>query len=166
MAIKYTIIFHAKASQNLPKLGFLVWNLKTIWQPWSRDPSWSGSSRIPSRSRQPQEMGVSRNGCVEPFLSDNVFCAKKNSHSRPLLFTEVRIEIRHCIVLHQGGQIFLGTIYQSGENIPNDYIITQNGQKIYPMVVKYSKWPEHIHISNLQSEILQNIRKSGFLVWK
>jgi hypothetical protein len=33
MAIKYTIIFHSKALQNLPILGFLVWK-STIWQPW------------------------------------------------------------------------------------------------------------------------------------
>jgi hypothetical protein len=34
MAVKYSSIFHSKALQNLPKLGFLVWK-QTIWQPWS-----------------------------------------------------------------------------------------------------------------------------------
>jgi hypothetical protein len=34
MVIKYTNIFHSKALQNLPKLGFLVWK-QTIWQPCS-----------------------------------------------------------------------------------------------------------------------------------
>jgi hypothetical protein len=29
---RYTNIFHSKALQNLPKLGFLVWK-QTIWQP-------------------------------------------------------------------------------------------------------------------------------------
>jgi hypothetical protein len=33
MTITYTSIFHSKALQNLPKLGFLVWK-QTIWQPW------------------------------------------------------------------------------------------------------------------------------------
>jgi hypothetical protein len=32
MAIKYVNIFHWKALQNLPKLGFWVWKY-TIWQP-------------------------------------------------------------------------------------------------------------------------------------
>jgi hypothetical protein len=32
MIIKYNNIFHSKAIQNLPKLGFLVWK-QTIWQP-------------------------------------------------------------------------------------------------------------------------------------
>jgi hypothetical protein len=32
MTLKYTNIFHFKALQNLPKLGFLVWKY-TIWQP-------------------------------------------------------------------------------------------------------------------------------------
>jgi hypothetical protein len=32
MAIKYINIFHCKAHQNLPKLGFLV-RKETIWQP-------------------------------------------------------------------------------------------------------------------------------------
>jgi hypothetical protein len=34
MVIKYTNIYHSKAIQNLPKLGFLVWK-QNIWQPWS-----------------------------------------------------------------------------------------------------------------------------------
>jgi hypothetical protein len=33
MAIEYTNLFHCKALQNLPKLGFLVWKYP-IWQPW------------------------------------------------------------------------------------------------------------------------------------
>jgi hypothetical protein len=33
VSIKYTIIFHCKTLQNLPKFGFLVWK-QTIWQPW------------------------------------------------------------------------------------------------------------------------------------
>jgi hypothetical protein len=33
VTIKCTSIFHSKALQNLPKLGFLVWK-QTIWQPW------------------------------------------------------------------------------------------------------------------------------------
>jgi hypothetical protein len=33
VSIKYTIIFHCKTLQNLPKIGFLVWK-QTIWQPW------------------------------------------------------------------------------------------------------------------------------------
>jgi nuclear transport factor 2 (NTF2) superfamily protein len=32
VSIKYTIIFHCKTLQNLPKFGFLVWK-QTIWQP-------------------------------------------------------------------------------------------------------------------------------------
>jgi hypothetical protein len=35
MGMKYTNIFHSKALQNLPKVGFLVWK-HTIWQPWWR----------------------------------------------------------------------------------------------------------------------------------
>jgi hypothetical protein len=34
----------------------------------------------------------------------------------------------------QGCQIFLGTIYQNGKNIPNE-------PKIYKMILKYTKWP-------------------------
>jgi hypothetical protein len=33
MIIKYHNIFHSKALQNLPKLGFLDWKY-AIWQPW------------------------------------------------------------------------------------------------------------------------------------
>jgi hypothetical protein len=33
MAKECTKLFHSKALQNLPKLGFLVWK-QTIWQPW------------------------------------------------------------------------------------------------------------------------------------
>jgi hypothetical protein len=33
ITIKYTIMFHSKALQNIPKSGFLVWKY-TIWQPW------------------------------------------------------------------------------------------------------------------------------------
>jgi ribosomal protein L27 len=37
----------------------------------------------------------------------------------------------------QGCQIFLGTKYQNGENIPNGHkIYVSNGNKIYPMAVK------------------------------
>jgi hypothetical protein len=32
LAIKYANLFHFKALQNLPKLGFLDWK-DTIWQP-------------------------------------------------------------------------------------------------------------------------------------
>jgi hypothetical protein len=34
MAIEYSNLFHSEASQNLPKLGFLVWKC-AIWQPCS-----------------------------------------------------------------------------------------------------------------------------------
>jgi hypothetical protein len=33
MAIEYTNLFHPKALQNLPKLGFFIWKY-TIWQTW------------------------------------------------------------------------------------------------------------------------------------
>jgi hypothetical protein len=36
-SIKYTLTFHGKTLQNLPKFGFLVWK-QTIWQPWSEWP--------------------------------------------------------------------------------------------------------------------------------
>jgi hypothetical protein len=35
VSIKYTIIFHCKTLQNLPKFEFLVWK-QTIWQPRRR----------------------------------------------------------------------------------------------------------------------------------
>jgi hypothetical protein len=34
----------------------------------------------------------------------------------------------------QGCQIFLGTTYPNGKNIPNNH-------KIYPMATNYTKWP-------------------------
>jgi hypothetical protein len=41
-------------------------------------------------------------------------------------------------ILRQCCQIFLGAIYQSGENIPNDYKISNTiSHKISSMVVKY-----------------------------
>jgi hypothetical protein len=40
ICIKYTIIFHYKTLQNLPKWGFLVWK-QTIWQT-CRD--WEGNN--------------------------------------------------------------------------------------------------------------------------
>jgi hypothetical protein len=40
------------------------------------------------------------------------------------------------VVPEQGCQIFRGTIYQNGENIPNDH-------KIYQSALKYTKWPEN-----------------------
>jgi hypothetical protein len=33
MVMKYTNIYHSKALQNVPKLGFLV-RKQTIWQTW------------------------------------------------------------------------------------------------------------------------------------
>jgi hypothetical protein len=33
VSIKYTILFHCKTLQNLPRFGFLDWK-QTIWQPW------------------------------------------------------------------------------------------------------------------------------------
>jgi hypothetical protein len=36
VSIKYTVLFHCKTLQNLPKFGFLVWK-QTIWQPWPRN---------------------------------------------------------------------------------------------------------------------------------
>jgi hypothetical protein len=47
MTIKYTSIFHSKALQNLPKLGFLVWK-QTIWQPWI---SWGTVACLHSASK-------------------------------------------------------------------------------------------------------------------
>jgi hypothetical protein len=43
MAIKYYYVFHCKTLQNLPKLGFLVWNY-AIWQPWYVEVRSSGLS--------------------------------------------------------------------------------------------------------------------------
>jgi hypothetical protein len=40
----------------------------------------------------------------------------------------------------QGCQIFLGTAYQNGTNIPNDPKIYQKAIK-YAIAVKFSKWP-------------------------
>jgi hypothetical protein len=48
--------------------------------------------------------------------------------------------------LHQDCQSFLGTIYQSGEKYTKMITKSSNAHKIYPMVVKYSKWPENITI--------------------
>jgi hypothetical protein len=36
--------------------------------------------------------------------------------------------------LAQGCQIFLGTIYQNGKNLPNDH-------NMHKIAVKYTKWP-------------------------
>jgi hypothetical protein len=65
--------------------------------------------------------------------------------------------------LQQGCQIFPGTIYQIGENVPNNHKNNQsdtqyipNGGKIDQMAIKYT--------SIFQSKTLQNIPKLGFLV--
>jgi hypothetical protein len=42
---KYADIFHSKALQNLPKVGFLVWK-HAIWQPCVRLPPKSCPSRV------------------------------------------------------------------------------------------------------------------------
>jgi hypothetical protein len=57
----------------------------------------------------------------------------------------------HFFDVHQGCQIFRGTIYQNGENIPNDLKIPQ-------MAIKYT--------SIYYCKTLQNLSKLGFLVWK
>jgi hypothetical protein len=36
--------------------------------------------------------------------------------------------------------MFLGTIYQKEENIPNGHNTLPNGYKIYQMAIKYTKW--------------------------
>jgi hypothetical protein len=56
---------------------------------------------------------------------------------------------------HQGCQIFLGTTYQNGKNIPKDH-------KIYQMATKYTKWPQNIPTSSIARP--SNFPKLGFLV--
>jgi hypothetical protein len=53
--------------------------------------------------------------------------------------TQIRFKEQNVMEMSeiQGCQIFRGTTYQNGENLPNDH-------KIYQMVVKYSKWPQNI----------------------
>jgi hypothetical protein len=60
----------------------------------------------------------------------------------------------------QGCQIFLSTIYQSGEK----YTTTKlpNAHKIYPMVVNYSKWPKNIK-QHFNSKILKNYAQIAIL---
>jgi hypothetical protein len=64
MAIKYTNIVHFKALQNLPELGFLVWNY-TIWQPWTRVPIFGHFRRA-----MPSASSASTNSQV---LANNLF---------------------------------------------------------------------------------------------
>jgi hypothetical protein len=61
---------------------------------------------------------------------------------------------------HKSCQIFVGTIYQSGEKYSKwlqNYPMPI--QYRYPTLVKYSKWPENITISSIQmsSKIYPNI---------
>jgi hypothetical protein len=64
----------------------------------------------------------------------------------------------------QGCQIFLGTTYQNGKNIPKNH-------KIYQMATEYIKWPQNIpngHKIYQQHLLMQvpppNLPKFGFLV--
>jgi hypothetical protein len=77
---------------------------------------------------------LSENFNVQKFLSENFIFV------RMFLSEYFLSESRHCrkhskvASIDQGCQIFLGTIYQHGENVPNYH-------KIYLMAIKYIKRP-------------------------
>jgi hypothetical protein len=53
-----------------------------------------------------------------------------------------------------------------GEKICQMTTKLPNAHWMYPMVVKYSKWPDYICNNIFHSKVLQNIPKLVFLVWK
>jgi hypothetical protein len=78
-------------------------------------------------------------------------------------FSQVEaVNIRKHASIRQGCQIFLGSKYQNGENIPNDNKIYQmainyfNGRKINQMVIKYT--------NIFHCKTLQTLPKLGFWV--
>jgi hypothetical protein len=65
----------------------------------------------------------------------------------------------------QGWQIFRGTKYPNGENIPNDHKIYQSAIKyLYQMYGKFTKWP--YNVPDFRCKNLPNLSNLGFLVWK
>jgi hypothetical protein len=72
-----------------------------------------------------------------------------------LLFLEQNQDMVQFQAIHQGCQIFLGTTYQKGENIPNNLRYSKwlqnipNSRKINQMTVKWTKWPLSIKYTNI-----------------
>jgi hypothetical protein len=58
----------------------------------------------------------------------------------PVTMRTLLLAVYICTRIVQGCQIFLGTTYQKGENVPNYHKIIQNGPEPYQNVVKYSKY--------------------------
>jgi hypothetical protein len=55
VSMKYTIVFHCKTLQNLPKFGYFVLK-QTIWQPWYDMTPFSLSQRVSFISEFPREI--------------------------------------------------------------------------------------------------------------
>jgi hypothetical protein len=60
------------------------------------------------------------------------------------LFNSKAMLTTHRCHGEQGCQIFLGTIYQSGEKYTKMAIKLPKVHKIYLMIIKYSKWADYI----------------------
>jgi hypothetical protein len=78
-----------------------------------------------------------------------------------LIFTLVKDS-----VVVQGCQIFLGTTYQNGEKIYHIRIKytkwpqnVQNGHKIYKVATKFTKWPQNIQNATKNTKWPPNIKK-------
>jgi hypothetical protein len=72
------------------------------------------------------------------------------------------VKKKKVLGLPQGCQIFLDTMYQSGEKhqittkLPNGHKIYQNGLKIFQLAIKYT--------NIFHTKALQNLSNLGFLV--
>jgi hypothetical protein len=76
VSIQHTIIFHCKTLQNLPKLGFLVWN-QTIWQPWISATNLTANDSLSLLSRIPFQFGLENILKVQDQESKLLLQAKK-----------------------------------------------------------------------------------------
>jgi hypothetical protein len=84
------------------------------------------------------EVGITHSRCIVSLLRGELnphkitfFCYRLVRQLATFFFFRSLFDSFSC--LSRGCQIFLGTTYQKGKNVPN-------GHKIYQMAIKYLKW--------------------------
>jgi hypothetical protein len=99
------------------------------------------------------------------FWFAKLFCFVKTDLIRPFLKRRnLPVERERSSTFWQDCQIFLGTWYQKWKKCTKWTQNVPNGHKISKMSVNNPK--DHKNIIIFQSRALQNLPKSGFLVWK
>jgi hypothetical protein len=121
MTIKYTSIFHYKALQNLPKLGFLVWK-QTIWQPCLAPTEilaptqwWSTAQLVPRSCRGANSRLRELKNC--PLLRSCVDVQHAESHNVEIQIVIIYIngDFTNYLSLLIRTQLMLAVTYKTSE---------------------------------------------------